>query len=135
MLSDDDELEALRMLADRRDELPRGGVQTVNRLQRLLSEPTPGRAKKDRTALRAKGGPASVRPQDLAGKTRKRLAVEQLTELVAVDKRTKVLAWTPQKRVPSSALRRPARAAARAEYQASATSIAIPFRTGIAWRA
>src|ERR1700712_2218787 len=34
----DGELEALRMLADRRDELSRLRVQTVNRLQRLLSE-------------------------------------------------------------------------------------------------
>ena len=66
-------------------------VQTVNRLQRLLSELTPGKAKKDLTALQAKAILASVRPRDLAGKTRKRLAVEQLTELVAVDKKTKAL--------------------------------------------
>ena len=35
---EDGELEALRMLTDRRDELARQRVQTVNRLQRLLSE-------------------------------------------------------------------------------------------------
>jgi transposase len=32
-----------------------------------------------------------VRPRDLAGKTRKRLALEQLTDLVAVDKKIKAL--------------------------------------------
>ncbi|WP_216843818.1 IS110 family transposase [Phytoactinopolyspora alkaliphila] len=85
------ELEALRMLADRREELTRQRVQTVNRLQRLLSELTPGKAKKDITALQAKGILASVRPRDLAGKTRRRLAAEQLTELVAVEKKIKAL--------------------------------------------
>ncbi|HEU4543071.1 MAG TPA: IS110 family transposase [Jiangellaceae bacterium] len=87
----DVELEALRMLADRREELTRQRVQTVNRLQRLLSELVPGQAKKDITALQAKAILASVRSRDLAGKTRRRLAVEQLAELVAVDKKIKAL--------------------------------------------
>jgi transposase len=91
VLSYDVELEALRMLVDRREELTRTRVQTVNRLQRLLSELTPGKAKKDITALQAKAILASVRPRDLASKTRRRLAVEQLAELVAVDKKIKAL--------------------------------------------
>ena len=91
VLSYDNELEALRMLADRREELTRQRVQTVNRLQRLLSELTPGKAKKDITALQAKAILASTRPRDLAGKTRRRLAGEQLTELVAVEKKIKAL--------------------------------------------
>ena len=41
VLSYDSELEALRMLVDRREELTRARVQTVNRLQRLLGELTP----------------------------------------------------------------------------------------------
>jgi transposase len=90
-LSYDDELEALRMLADRREELTRTRVQTVNRLQRLLSELTPGKAKKDITTGQAKAILASVRPRDLAGKTRRRLAAEQLAELVAVEKKIKTL--------------------------------------------
>ena len=89
VLSYDDELEVLRMLADRRDELTRQRVQTVNRLHRLLSELIPGQAKKDLTALQAKAILASVRPRDLAGKTRRRLAAEQLTELVAIEKKIK----------------------------------------------
>lgn len=89
VLSYDVELEALRMLADRREELTRQRVQTVNRLQHLLSELTTGRAKKDITALQAKAILAGVRPRDLAGKTRRRLAAELLTELVAIDKKMK----------------------------------------------
>jgi len=91
VLGYDDELEALRMLVDRRDELTRTRVQTVNRLHRLLSELTPGKAKKDLTALQAKRILAGVRPRDLAGRTRRRLAAEQLTELVAVEKKMKHL--------------------------------------------
>jgi len=89
VLAHDEELEVLRMLADRREELTRQRIQTVNRLHRLLSELTPGNANKDITALQAKAILASVRPRDLAGKTRRRLAVEQLAELVAVEKKIK----------------------------------------------
>jgi transposase len=91
VLAYDDELEALRMLADRREELTRARIQTVNRLQRLLSELTPGQGKKDITALQAKAILASVRPRDLGGKTRRRLAVEQLHELVGIEKKMTTL--------------------------------------------
>ena len=91
VLAYDVELETLRMLAGRREELTRQRIQTVDRLQRLLSELTPGQAKRNITALQAKAILASVRPRDLAGKTRRRLAVEQLTELVAVEKKIKAL--------------------------------------------
>jgi transposase len=91
VLSYDVELEALRMLADRREELTRQRVQTVNRLQRLLSELTPGRAKRDITTGQARAILAGARPRDLAGKTRRRLAAEQLADLVAVEKKIKAL--------------------------------------------
>jgi transposase len=94
VLAYDAELEVLRMLADRREELTRQRVQTVNRLHRLLSELIPGKSKKDITALQAKAILASIRPRDLAGKTRRRLATEQLTELVAVE--TKIKASTKE---------------------------------------
>ncbi len=42
VLVEDGELDGLRMLTDRRDELAHQRVQTVNRLQRLLSEMLPG---------------------------------------------------------------------------------------------
>ena len=89
VLHPDGELEALRMLCDRRDELTRLRVQTINRLQRLLAELVPGQAKKDLTALQAKAILASVRPRDIAGKTRRRIAVEELADLVAVEAKMK----------------------------------------------
>jgi transposase len=87
VLSYDEQLEALRMVVDRRDELVRARVQTINRLHRLLAELIPGTRKKDLTALQAKAILASVRPRDLPGKTRRRLAVEELAELVAAEKK------------------------------------------------
>ena len=51
----DGELEALRMLTDRRDELAHQRVQTVNRLQRLLSELIPGQRKRDLSAAAGQG--------------------------------------------------------------------------------
>ena len=89
VLRPDGELEALRMLCDRREELTRLRVQTVNRLQRLLAELVPGQAKKDLTALQAKAILATVRPRDIAGKTCRRIAVEELADLVAVEAKMK----------------------------------------------
>ena len=89
VLTPDGDLEALRMLTDRRDELARLRVQILNRLQRLLSELIPGHHKRDLSALQAKAMLATVRPRDIAGKTRRRMAAEQLAELVAVDKKLK----------------------------------------------
>jgi transposase len=89
VLKVDGELEAMRMLTDRREALARRRVQTVNRLQALLAELLPGQAKKDITPLQAKAMLASVRPRDIAGKTRRSIAAEELAELIAVDAKTK----------------------------------------------
>jgi len=89
VLKVDGELEALRMRTDRREALTRRRVQTVNRLQGLLAELLPGQAKKDITTLQAKAMLASVRPRDIAGKTRRCIAVEELAELVAVEAKIK----------------------------------------------
>ena len=89
VLQVDGEQQALRMLVDRRDALSQRRVQTVNRLQALLAELLPGQAKKDITALQAKAMLASVRPRDIAGKTCRRIAAEELAELVAVDAKIK----------------------------------------------
>src|SRR3954451_5130105 len=89
VLKVDGELEALRLLADRREALTRRRVQTVDRLQALLAELLPGQAKKDITAMQAKAMLAGVRPRDVAGKTRRRIAAEELAELIAVDAKVK----------------------------------------------
>src|SRR3954452_5714590 len=85
----DGELEALRMLTDRREALTRRRVQTVDRLQALLAELLPGQAKRDLTTGQAKTMLATVRPRDVAGKTRRRIAAEELAELIAVEARSR----------------------------------------------
>ena len=102
VLAHDPDLEALRMLVDHRDELVRRRVQTVNRLQRLLAELTPGKAKKDITTGQARAILASVQPRDVVGKTRRRLAAEQLSELVAVEKKIKALSRESKAQVLAS---------------------------------
>jgi transposase len=89
MVVEDGEPEALRMLTDRRDELAHQRVQTVNRLQRLLSELLPGQRKRDLSAAQAKAMLSTVRPRDIAGKTRRRMAAEEIADLVAVDAKLK----------------------------------------------
>jgi hypothetical protein len=89
VLAYDADLEVLRMLVDRRDELSRAKVQCINRLHRLLSELVPGQGKKDLTAVQAKAILASARPRDPVRKTLKRLALEQLAELMVIEKKIK----------------------------------------------
>jgi transposase len=89
VITADDAMVALRLLADRRDELGVARSQTVNRLHRLLLELLPGGAKKFLSAAQAGDLLATVRPRDIAGKTRRRLAAEMVTELTRIDKRIK----------------------------------------------
>ncbi|WP_203231364.1 transposase [Nocardioides caldifontis] len=89
LLQVDGELEALRMLTDRREALTRRRVQTVDRLQALLAELLPGQAKRDITTGQAKAMLASVRPRDIAGRTRRRIAADELAELIAVEAKIK----------------------------------------------
>lgn len=87
----DDALVALKLLADRRDELVAARTQAVNRLHRLLTELVAGGAKRDLTATKARALLATVRPRDTVGRTRRALAVEQLGELVAADRKLKAI--------------------------------------------
>jgi transposase len=87
----DDDLVVLGMLADRRDELGRARTQTVNRLHRLLLELFPGGAKQFLSAQQARALIATIKPRDLPGKTRRRLAVELIGELEAIDRKIKTI--------------------------------------------
>jgi transposase len=87
----DEELIALRLLTDRRDELSHLRVQTVNRLHRLLTELIPGGAKRDLSALQAKRLLATAKPRSLVGKTMRRMAAEEIADLVAVDAKLKTI--------------------------------------------
>jgi transposase len=80
---------ALRLRADRRDGLGQARTDTVNRLHRLLLELLPGGAKKFLSAPQARALLASVRPRDIAGRTRRQLASELISELAAIDKKIK----------------------------------------------
>lgn len=89
VITADDATVALRLLADRRDELGAARTQTINRLHRLLLELLPGVAKKFLSAAQAKDLLATVRPRDIAGKTRRRPAAELVTELTRIGRRIK----------------------------------------------
>jgi transposase len=87
----DADLVVMGMLADRRDELGRARTQTVNRLHRILLELFPGGAKQFLSCRQARTLIATIRPRDLIGRTRRRLAVELITELEAVDRKIKAV--------------------------------------------
>ena len=85
----DDDLVVLGLLVDRRDELGRARTQTLNRLHRLLLELFPGGAKQYLSAPQARALVASTKPRDLPGKTRRRIVVELIGELEAIDRKIK----------------------------------------------
>jgi len=55
----------------------------------MLAELLPGQAKADITTGQAKAMLASVRPRDLAGKTRRRIATEELADLIGIEAKIK----------------------------------------------
>ncbi len=85
----DDVTVALRLLVDRRDGLGRAHTDLLNRIHKLLLELLPGGAKKYLSATQARELLNTIRPRDLVGRTRRRLASELISELVQVDKKTK----------------------------------------------
>jgi transposase len=90
-LSSDPELMVLRMLCDRRDEISRARAQALNRMHRLFLELLPGGAPVKKSTAQYKALLARVRPRDLAGKTRRRMAAEELADLDRYDARLKVM--------------------------------------------
>jgi transposase len=98
----DDELVALRLLVDRRDELGRARTQVVNRLHRLLLELVPGGAKRFLSAAQAQMLLNSVSPTDAAGRVRHQLATELLGEIVVLDAKMKASDKTLRKAVTAT---------------------------------
>ncbi len=86
---DDQQLAVLRVLADRRRALGEDHTRMVAQLHHLLLELIPGGAKKDLSAAQAKALLATVRPRDAAGKTRRRVAAELITDLERIYARKK----------------------------------------------
>lgn len=88
-VSFDPELMVLRMLCDRRDELSRSRVQALNRLHRLFLGLLPGGAPVKKSVSQYQALLATVRPRDPAGKTRRRMAAEELEDLHRLDAKLK----------------------------------------------
>ncbi len=86
---DDEQLAVLRLLADRRRSLGEDHTRMISQLHRLLLELIPGGAKKDLSAAQAKVLLATVRPRDAAGKTRRRVAAELISDLERIYQRKK----------------------------------------------
>jgi transposase len=84
---EDDRSAAFRLLANRRKELVDLRTQCVNRLHRDLVGLIPGGAPQALTATKAKALLAQVRPREEIGQLRRRLAADQLADLVALDKK------------------------------------------------
>jgi transposase len=76
-----EQLVILRLLVDRRRSIGEEHTRKVSQLHALLLELIPGGAKKDLSAAQAKKLLASVRPRDVVGKTRKRVAAELVADL------------------------------------------------------
>ncbi len=85
----DEQLEVLRLLVDRRRSLGEEHTRKVARLHALLLELIPGGAKVFLSAAQARKLLASVRPRDVVGKTRKRVAAELVADLEKIYARTK----------------------------------------------
>ena len=87
----DDETVALRLLSDRRRELVRTRTQTLNRIHQLLMELIPSGAPKRLSAAKAKQLVATVRPRDVAGRTRRAMVVEMIDDIVILDRKVKAV--------------------------------------------
>jgi transposase len=90
-LACDEHLVVLRLLVDRRDELSRARAQGLNRLHRLMTELTPGGVPVKKSVPQYQAMLAGIRPRDVVGGTVRRLAAEQISDLVRLDVRLKKL--------------------------------------------
>ena len=88
-VADDQQLAVLRILADRRRSLGEDHTRMVCQLHQLLLELIPGGAKKALSAAQARALLARVRPRDAAGKARRRVAAELISDLERIYQRKK----------------------------------------------
>lgn len=85
----DEQLEVLRLLVDRRRSLGDEHTRKTCQLHALLLELIPGGAKRSLSAAQAKALLAKVRPRDVVGKTRRRVAAELVADLERIYARKK----------------------------------------------
>ncbi|SED13729.1 Transposase [Nocardioides exalbidus] len=86
---DDEQLAVLRLLVDRRRSLGEEHTRKTSQLHQLLLELIPGGAKRDLSAAQAKALLAKIRPRDVVGKTRRRVAAELVADLERIYARKK----------------------------------------------
>jgi transposase len=84
-----EQLTVLRILADRRRSLGEDHTRMICQLHQLLLELIPGGAKKALSAAQARALLARVRPRDAAGKVRRRVAAELVSDLERIYQRKK----------------------------------------------
>lgn len=87
----DGSVEVLRMVVERREELVRVRISTVNRLHDVLSQLIPGGAGHQLRSAVARTMLSKVRPRDAVGKARKRLALDYTSDLDRLDEQLKSL--------------------------------------------
>src|SRR4051812_11149047 len=85
----DEQIEVLRLLVDRRRSLGEEHTRKTCQLHGLLLELIPGGAKRDLSAAQAKALLATVRPRDVVGKTRRRVAAELVAGLERIHTKKK----------------------------------------------
>jgi len=90
-LAVDDEMMVLRLLVDRPDELSQARAQGLNRLHRLMTELVPGGVPVKKSVPQYQTMLTTMRPRDPVRRTLRRLAAEQLADLVRLDTRLKVM--------------------------------------------
>jgi DNA-binding transcriptional ArsR family regulator len=83
-----EQLAVLRVLVDRRRSLGGDHTRMISQLHQLLLELIPGGAKTALSAAQAKTLLATVRPRDAAGKARRRVAAELISDLERVYQRS-----------------------------------------------
>ncbi len=86
---DNQQLAVLRIVADRRRSLGEDHIRMICQLHQLLLELIPGGAKKSLSAAQAKALLARIRPRDTAGRARRQVAAEPISDLERVYQRTK----------------------------------------------
>jgi transposase len=86
-VSVDDQMVALRLLSARRRDLVRSRTQAVNRLHQALMELIPAGAPRGLTAGRAKELLATIRPRDIAGRTRRQVSVDLVDDVMVLDRK------------------------------------------------
>jgi transposase len=89
LVAADQQLMVLRILADRRRSLGQDHIRMICQLHQLLLELIPGGAKKSLSAAQAKALLAKVRPRDAAGRARRQVAAELISDLARIYQRTK----------------------------------------------